>query len=283
MSNEYDRLLKEIFGPLKTTLVKLLFGIDIVEVKPLTGKLQQSIIEKEADIVAEIITSKGEHFVLHIEWQTINDQQMAERMLLYNILFRLKHHKPVLGAVIYLGKEKLRMQETIQSFGLNYQVAIKDVRDINPIALLDSTNPSDWIFTILAGHAQDKTNLIRKILFKLHAGLKGKPEQLKINLKQLEILSLLRGKETQQQILKEEQTMPVTIDITQDLRYQAGIEKGIKQGIEKGIEKGAEMEKKVFVRNLLEQTTHSITEIAVLAAVSEDFVRKVKKAKSIKK
>lgn len=48
-------------------------------------------------------------------------------------------------------------------------------------------------------------------------------------IKQLELLSLLRGKDIQNIIIKEEQKMPVTIDIKQDARYQQGVEEGVEQ------------------------------------------------------
>ena len=47
---------------------------------------------------------------------------------------------------------------------------------------------------------------------------------LKIKIKQLEMLSLLRGRSLQQKIIEEEQNMPVTIDIREDIRYQQGEE-----------------------------------------------------------
>lgn len=49
---------------------------------------------------------------------------------------------------------------------------------------------------------------------------------LQVKIRQLEILSLLRGKNIQQIILQEENNMPVTIDIREDLRYQQGVEVG---------------------------------------------------------
>jgi predicted transposase/invertase (TIGR01784 family) len=54
-------------------------------------------------------------------------------------------------------------------------------------------------------------------------------------------------------------------------------EKGMKQGIEKGIEKGEEKKSYEFVKNLLLQTDFSITKIASLCNVTEDFVENVKK------
>lgn len=49
-----------------------------------------------------------------------------------------------------------------------------------------------------------------------------------------------------------------------------------KKGIEKGIEKGAEAKSYEFVSNLISQTDFDDANIASLASVAVDFVRKVR-------
>lgn len=58
---------------------------------------------------------------------------------------------------------------------------------------------------------------------------------------------------------------------------ERGMEKGIEKGMEKGIIKGEERARFELVKNLLVETEFTVTKIATLAAVSETFVRKVKK------
>ncbi|WP_153796472.1 hypothetical protein [Foetidibacter luteolus] len=232
--HEYDKILKELFAQVKATMLKLLFNIEAVQIISLGGKLQQTILEKEADTVAEITTTHGEQFIMHIEWQTTNDRKMADRMLLYNNLLRLKYNKPVRGVVVYLGSDKLRMEASIKTYGLNYRYKLVDIRQLKPSGFLQASEAAGWILAVLAGKGADKRKIIREILHKLHYGLKKQPEDFKIKIKQLEILSLLRGTEAQNQVLKEEQNMPVTIDITKDQRFQEGVSKGLQKGIEKG-------------------------------------------------
>ena len=45
---------------------------------------------------------KGRQMLLHLEFQTHNDPEMAERLLRYNVLARSEHRLPVLSCVIYL-------------------------------------------------------------------------------------------------------------------------------------------------------------------------------------
>src|SRR6266567_129605 len=44
----------------------------------------------------------GEGMLLHLEFQTYSDPEMAERLLRYNVLARSEHRLPVLSCVIYL-------------------------------------------------------------------------------------------------------------------------------------------------------------------------------------
>jgi len=72
----------------------------------------------------------------------------------------------------------------------------------------------------------------------LQVGFNDDKEGLQIKIKQLEILSLLRGEDIQIKVVQEEEKMPVSIDITKDLRYQQGIQKGEEKGFKIGEEKG---------------------------------------------
>lgn len=45
---------------------------------------------------------KGHQMLLHIEFQTYNDLEMAERLLRYNVLLRSEYKLPVVSCVIYL-------------------------------------------------------------------------------------------------------------------------------------------------------------------------------------
>ena len=55
----------------------------------------------EVDALLEVQV-KGQQMLLHLEFQTHNDPEMAERLLRYNVLARSEHRLPVLSCVIYL-------------------------------------------------------------------------------------------------------------------------------------------------------------------------------------
>lgn len=96
---------------------------------------------------------------------------------------------------------------------------------------------------------------------------------------QLRILSQLRNlqTETNNQI----NHMALKIDIRKDPVYQKGIAEGKAEGKAEGIAKGIEEKSREIVINLLKNTSFTDEKIALLTAVSLDFIREIRK--SIKK
>ena len=78
--------------------------------------------------------------------------------------------------------------------------------------------------------------------------------------------------------------MSLHIDIEKDTLYKKGNEKGFEKGFEKGIEKGIEIMKneidakdRLFVTYLLQTFQLDDASIAATAAVTSDFVKKIRK------
>jgi len=109
MSNEYDKILRDNFKELKTNLLSQLVTAKIVIARSLVPNMQQTVIERETDTVAEIETVEGKRFIVHIEWQSSNDPRMASRMAMYDLMLNQTYGMEVMGAVLYLGNDPLRM------------------------------------------------------------------------------------------------------------------------------------------------------------------------------
>ena len=235
MSNEYDKILRDNFKELKTNLLRQLVTAKIVIARSLVPKMQQTVIERETDTVAEIETVEGKRFIVHIEWQSSNDPRMASRMAMYDLMLNQTYGMEVMGAVLYLGNDPLRMNREHSFFDFRYQCKMIDVRQLDPEIFLASDNAGEIIFAILTGEGglEQKEVTIRKIFAKLQLLYADDRAMLLVKIKQLEMLSLLRGKFIQQKILEEERNMAVTIDIREDLRYQQGLGEGIEKGIKK--------------------------------------------------
>ena len=228
MANEYDKILRENFKSPKTNLLRHLIPAEIISIQPLIPKLQHTILEKETDTIAEILTEEGKSFIIHIEWQSSNDSKMASRMAMYDLMLYQTYQQEIMGVVLYVGNEKLRMQKSLNFFDFHYRCRMLDVRLLDPETFLSSNDPGEIIFAILAGKGgeEQKVEIVQRIFSKLQLLFANDTTLLRTKIKQLELLSLLRGKNIQKLIIKEEQKMPVTIDIREDLRYQQGVEEG---------------------------------------------------------
>lgn len=119
MAGEYDKILRENFKAPKVNLLRQLIPAEIVSIQPIIPKLRHTILEKETDTVAEVITEEGKNFIVHIEWQSSNDYSMASRMALYDLMLYETYGKEVMGVVLYVGNDKLRMPDSLNFFGLN--------------------------------------------------------------------------------------------------------------------------------------------------------------------
>jgi hypothetical protein len=266
--NKFDRILKENFEGLTPFLIHTLMGIDPSSITVLPAKIHRTL-EREMDSLIKIRMKTSEEFLLNIEWQSTNDEEMCERMHLYSAIARITYKLPVKSILIYIGEEKLNMPAEIKGDRLFFSYQQIDLRDMDPEVFLRSNIPEEIILAVLAGRTKkgEKREVIQRIFFTLRALLAGKDAKLERIIGQFELLGELRS--VQEIIKKEEQFMPVTYNLENDSRY--------KEGLVAGQMKAATAERRSFVVNLLKRTDHSDRKIASLANVPLDFVRKVKK------
>ena len=283
MPNKFDRVIQENIQALTKSLVHRIMNIPEVEVVRLPRKMHRTM-EREVDSLLQIKKAAGEAALLNVEWQADNDPDMCLRMLLYHAHSALAYRLPVLGVVVYIGRNKVDMPVVLDYENLRYHYRLIDLTELSPETFLESDVPEEIIMAVLAGKTryEQKREVIRKILNKLRTLLQDDSGALNRKIGQLEIIGELRN--VQKIILEEETKMALTYNIERDIRYNQGLEKGLEKGIEKGIEKGLEkgIEKATadrnaaFVKSLLQHTAHSTEEIAQLVGVPIEFVSKVK-------
>ncbi len=88
MAHDYDKILKENIASLLLPLTEKYLGIKIKDSRELKDKLQTTI-EKEPDFIRIVKTDTEEEFILHIEFQTQDEEGMIYRMQEYFGLLRL--------------------------------------------------------------------------------------------------------------------------------------------------------------------------------------------------
>jgi predicted transposase YdaD len=266
LANDYDKILKENIAVLFLPLSEKYLHIRIARTEELKDKLQTTI-EKEPDFIRIVETDKAERFILHLEFQTQDEEDMIYRMQEYYGLLRRKYQVPVKQFVIYLGRKTSRMQTSLALEEIFTGFQLTSLRDYSYQSLLNSQIPEEIILAILSNFKEQKpAEVIRLILRRLYE-IGTEEIVLRKYIRQLSVLARLRNltKETHKQV----QDMGLTYDITKDYLYQEGLEKGLEKG------------KKEMIIELLKDGTLSVQKIAALAKVPVERVKEL--AKELKK
>jgi predicted transposase/invertase (TIGR01784 family) len=212
----------------------------VTKISPLPPRISQ-ILEQEPDTLL-LVETEDKKNIFHLEFQSTNDYRMADRVASYHYMLRLKYKMAVTSVVIYTGNEKLTMKNFIQDGKNYYEYQLIDIRDMDPELFLRSERAGEVMLAILTGRDdQDKAAMIRLILLKLQEMLQESGSLLDEQIGLFKILGSIRGENIQQQIIKEEQNMPIMYDLNKVLFYQEAVAKGKVEGrVEGRIEGKAE-------------------------------------------
>jgi predicted transposase YdaD len=272
LANDYDKILKENIAALFLPLSEKYLGIKITRTEELKDKLQTTI-EKEPDFLRLVETDTAERFILHLEFQSADEEYMIYRMQEYYGILRKKYRLPVKQFVIYLGEKAATMQTRLAPEEVFTGFNLQSLRDYSYQSLLSSDVPEEIILAILADfEGKQVEEVLKNILQKLQVVSKQEIT-LRKYIRQLAILARLRNlvQETQKQV----KDMGLTYNITEDPLYQEGLVKGEEKGIEKGIEKGQKAREKSLIVEMLRDGTLTVEKIASLAKVPVAYVKQV--------
>jgi len=233
--NIYDRIFRENARTIFIPLIQSQLNIDITRYEPLEIKLVKTL-EREVDFLYKIFNKKGKQSILHLEFQTKNNQEMLARMQEYHELIYRRHKLPIRHIVIYLGKRKSTMKNKLEPPFIFSGFDIINLTEINPEQLI-STQIPEMVVMALLGNLKD--NQVEKVLNDIVDKLKSltdSEESMTKYINQLLILARIRNLEII--ISQKLKNMPISYDVEKDGLYLQGIEKGEKRGIEKGEKRG---------------------------------------------
>ncbi len=140
MANDYDKILKENIAALFLPLSEKYLGIRITNTEELKDKLQTTV-EKEPDFLRIIETDTGERYILHLEFQSADEEGMIYRMQEYFGILRKKYGLPVKQYVIYLEQRASAMQTTLVPEEVFTGFTLKSLRNYSHQNLLASDVP----------------------------------------------------------------------------------------------------------------------------------------------
>ncbi len=259
--NVFDKIFRENAESIFLPLVEERLGIKIKTFVQMKEK-RQTTLEREMDFFYEVETEDGYKFILHLEFQTENEDDMLYRNAEYHGIALRKKKMEIKHVVIFLGEGKATMPTRLPENQIYKGFDLININEFDSKTLLDSQIPDVILLAVLGNYPKEQANtIIRLILRQLEINCKNPVEQSKY-FKQLILLSRLRKIENLTTKIVEE--MPITFDLESDILYQKGEIRGEIRGEIKGIEKG----RLETAKNLLENTDFSDDKIAFLTSVN---------------
>ena len=222
-----DGLLKELFRREPLLIVERLAGPGSI-IEHLNVELQ-TVQQHRVDLAMRL----ADQSILHIEFQSSNDPDMAERMLMYHVQLRRQYRdQRVRSLVLYVGPEPISMPGAVDAGQLRFSFEVIDIRSFTADELLGTGRPGDCVLALLArdgaARCDEIMDRIREMPFVERAQA----------LTRASLLSRLRG--LWSRVKKEiEQAMPVIIEVEEDDPLIQGIlNRGIAKGRVEGEAKG---------------------------------------------
>ncbi|MEO1628188.1 MAG: hypothetical protein AAFV25_23770, partial [Bacteroidota bacterium] len=232
--NVYDRIFKENSDAVFLPLLESHLGIRAKSFKALKDKISKTI-EREMDMLYELVQEDGEKMLLHIEFQTRNDPSMLYRMAEYHGLAFAKYRLPIRHVLMYLGSSGLRMRSELTATERFEGFDVINFQELDREEFLRSSVPEVVVMSSLADLGTEEIRAIEQIKARLASICITKSDLDKYTT-QLRILLKLHNLSSE--ILKIINDMSFfDVNVEDDPYYQKGVERGLEQGEERGVKK----------------------------------------------
>ncbi len=260
-SAQYDKIFKENIEAVISSIMQNVLEITAVSMEELPDDIQHTK-ERKPDTLKKITDEKGNTFVLQIEFQVANDDEMVHRMLDYKAMIIRKYQLPIYQYVIFLGKGQPKMETHLTNVGLTFEYHLLAINAIDYEIFLKSNRPEEIVLAVLANFDKETPeNALKRIISRLEETAGG-DLALKRYFKQLRILAQLRKLEQKLKNIVMD-SIAKYIDEKKDVAFLLGIDKG------------QQAEKVKVVTNLIQKLNLPFEQIADIAGTTVDFVKSV--------
>lgn len=258
-----DITTKETIKTITEDIAQYILKLKIEDVEFVDKELQR-IEKREADIVAICKIDKVES-ILHIEIQNNNDYTMHRRMMRYYTDIKQRFDNlEVHQYLIYIGKEKLSMQDNIVERNIKFRYNIIDMHTIDCEEFIRLDTPDALVLSILCDFKdRDELNVLTYILQRLEELTKEDEHKLG---KYMLILDTLSTNRNLQDKLKEAEEMLRTVKIEDLPSYQIAIERSKEKWVSTGAIETA--------ITMIKEFNLSIEQVAVKLNISVDELKK---------
>ena len=241
----YDKIMRENLQQLFLPLVIEQLNFKLKSVQPLPDKQATTVIrETDAFLLIETYSKEEPKFILHLEFESKDDEEMIYRISEYHGIELRKYRLPIKHVVVYLGeappkmRTKLKPSEVLQGFTL------VNARDFSPTKWLEQEEPSKIIMAILGDYQKKNAKLILTAIFKRLRQVCKTSTELKKYVQQLIIISRMRNLE--QLTIKISEDMPITLDVEGSYVYKLGFKKA-EETIKKANKRTEQLVKEIAV------------------------------------
>jgi hypothetical protein len=239
----YDKIMRENLQELFLPLIEEELKFKVKNIQPLPDKQPTTIIrETDAFLLVETYSEAEPKFILHLEFESKDDDEMVYRMSEYHGIELRKYRLPIKHVVVYLGEKAPKMRTKLELSEVFDGFTLVNAKNFSPEKWLTQEEPSKVIMAILGDYQKQNAKIILDAIFKKLRRVCKTQLELKKYIKQLIIISRMRNLE--QLTIKISEAMPITIDIEKDYLYNLGLNKG-NELIQKAKEATAKAKKKV--------------------------------------
>jgi predicted transposase YdaD len=201
--SSYDGVVKDLFQRDKPTLLGELAGPRKVRA---FLNVELAAVEKR---VADLFVLLSDDSILHLDFQSGNDPDMAYRVGIYGLMAAQKYRRRIRSVVLYIGQPKLRMEDRLDTGDIQVKYRLLDIRELDAKALLAGGHPGDYALAMLA---KGGIGLLRELVERANR-LPG-PTRRRV-LTQMVVLSGLRG--ASERLTMEFKTMGISIEIEKNV------------------------------------------------------------------
>ncbi|MDJ1483614.1 hypothetical protein QNI16_24155 [Cytophagaceae bacterium YF14B1] len=280
--NQYDKIFKENLEAVTLALIEKVLQIQIASYERLPQELQRTL-ERKPDQLLKITNKQGDTFLLQLEFQLMDEEEMIYRMLEYIGLLWRKYKLPVKQYVIFLSDQEPRMQTKIEKENLMFSFYLVQFSTISYELFLSSDKGDEVVFAVLGNFGNTTPeNAASLIVQRLNQTSTSKVERDR-HLQQLRVLANLRKLTPFVEIMIE--SISQYIKEEDDFLFKKGQLKGKEEGKlegrlegkQEGKQEGIEQTKRDTILKFLKDGVLTTQQLASYFDVTEEFVEDLRK------
>ncbi len=271
-ANWYDKIFKENIEAVTMALIEKVLHIQVAHAEKLQADLPKNI-ERKPDQLLQITDVAGSTFILHLEFQVIDEPDMVYRMFEYRALLSRKYKLDVHQYVLFLSDEQPEMTTQLTQRNLAFTFDLICFSQIDYALFLRSSQAEEVVFAILGNFGTESPQVVaQKLVSRLQETSQGQLA-LEKHLEQLRILANLRKlKPFLEQIME---SITKYFKPEEDFLYKKGEQLGLEKGEKRALER-QQQEVKAMIQRFLKEGLLTTQQIAIGIGVPETFVEHIK-------